>query len=361
METRQQERERLKVMYRGREVLRQMEAQAGVATPAVSSLNKEQVLVAAHTLWKEIYAQGREQLDDHDAVQAAMEQLHAMAMDGNELAARKYMDMAMPDAQLELLLFSGWARHGYRQLCTSHRYAAALMSTKIAPDLLDDIRPPWPVFLVEVPSGLLQITSKTGEPKDVSFGLIRHGAYVDTKTDATKPGWSHMLFARDDGAALWGYNTSAKNLYLGNEPEDALFQDTPFTEGITALDDRSRMLFWRLVFGLCLAMQEPSNIKKTNAAKTEGNHRGCKEPVIRTYIIGRPPAIDCRPSIRKYLAGHRAHGPLTVQTLVCGHFRQQVHGPRNTLRKTIWIEPFWRGPEDAPILAKQKAVEPQVP
>jgi len=34
---------------------------------------------------------------------------------------------------------------------------------------------------------------------------------------------------------------------------------------------------------------------------------------------------------------------LAVRTLVTGHWRRQPHGPRNTLRKTIWIKPFWRG------------------
>lgn len=39
---------------------------------------------------------------------------------------------------------------------------------------------------------------------------------------------------------------------------------------------------------------------------------------------------------------------LIVRTLVEGHWRNQAHGPRHTLRKVIWIAPFWRGPEDGP-------------
>lgn len=40
---------------------------------------------------------------------------------------------------------------------------------------------------------------------------------------------------------------------------------------------------------------------------------------------------------------------LEVRTLVRGHYRQQPHGPRKALRRTQWIAPFWRGPEDGPI------------
>lgn len=43
-----------------------------------------------------------------------------------------------------------------------------------------------------------------------------------------------------------------------------------------------------------------------------------------------------------------SHGPLIVRTLVEGHWRNQAHGPRHSLRKLIFIDPFWRGPEDAP-------------
>lgn len=35
--------------------------------------------------------------------------------------------------------------------------------------------------------------------------------------------------------------------------------------------------------------------------------------------------------------------------LVMGHYRNQAHGPGRALRKTIWIEPFWRGDDIAGI------------
>lgn len=40
---------------------------------------------------------------------------------------------------------------------------------------------------------------------------------------------------------------------------------------------------------------------------------------------------------------------ITVRTLVSGHWRDQPCGKGNLDRKRIWIEPFWRGPEGAPI------------
>ena len=48
---------------------------------------------------------------------------------------------------------------------------------------------------------------------------------------------------------------------------------------------------------------------------------------------------------------NRTGQPLRVRTLVEGFFRNQVHGPKNSLRRIQWIEPFWRprlGEEDLP-------------
>lgn len=45
----------------------------------------------------------------------------------------------------------------------------------------------------------------------------------------------------------------------------------------------------------------------------------------------------------------RAHegSPMTVRVLVSGHWKRQVYGEGRALRKWIFIQPFWRGPDDA--------------
>jgi hypothetical protein len=40
---------------------------------------------------------------------------------------------------------------------------------------------------------------------------------------------------------------------------------------------------------------------------------------------------------------------VAVHHQVSGHWRKQPHGKGRTMRKLIWIEPYWKGPEDAPI------------
>lgn len=41
--------------------------------------------------------------------------------------------------------------------------------------------------------------------------------------------------------------------------------------------------------------------------------------------------------------------PLEVRVRVQGHWRNQAHGPGHSLRKLIWIKPFWRGSDGLPL------------
>jgi hypothetical protein len=261
--------------------------------------------------------------------------------------------MQAPDVQNTTFLSYCWAKYGYRQLVCSHRYAAALMCTRVSDDVLQDLMAPWPCFAVEIPSGLLEIDTVDGGRSPLVFAFVRRGAWGTRSHQQV--GWSFVAFAAN-GLTLWAFNQDLPQLLR----MDRSAVDVALSEEITTFDERSQMLLWRLIIGLCLAMQDRSNVKESKSVRSPSQQRRfTKEPVCRTYIIGRPPAFDCRDEVRRYLAGdrNRKHGPLTVQTLVCGHWRHQPHGPGNQQRKVIWIEPFWRGPEDKPILIKPRKVD----
>lgn len=68
-----------------------------------------------------------------------------------------------------------------------------------------------------------------------------------------------------------------------------------------------------------------------------------------------------RSNCRYYVLGEKAQAtlqaapasgngsPLTVRYSVRGHWRNQPHGPARSLRKLMWIQPYWKGPEDGPV------------
>lgn len=117
----------------------------------------------------------------------------------------------------------------------------------------------------------------------------------------------------------------------------------------------------RLVAGLLLAIQNAANFRERRVpAKAARRWEGKREePAHRVVVVGSPIQVDCRAEIANYFIAHgpsRKGAPPTVQVLVRGHFKRQVVGVGRTGRKVIFVEPYWRGPEDAPIFTRPKKV-----
>ena len=70
-------------------------------------------------------------------------------------------------------------------------------------------------------------------------------------------------------------------------------------------------------------------------------------------------ALTAHPAAARYArpraSGARRSAP-SVQTLVRGHWKHQPHGKGRSERKYIFVEPYWRGPEDAPITVRPHAL-----
>lgn len=70
----------------------------------------------------------------------------------------------------------------------------------------------------------------------------------------------------------------------------------------------------------------------------------------RIYVGAKVPFLSTQESV----SGSGA--PLLVRTLVSGHWKMQPCGPKQSERKLIRIEPFWRGPLDAPVTNAMRKV-----
>lgn len=64
--------------------------------------------------------------------------------------------------------------------------------------------------------------------------------------------------------------------------------------------------------------------------------------------LTRDVKVDCRQHVRDYIRG-ASDRTLSVQHMVRGHWKMQKHGEGGAQRKFIHVEPYWRGPDDAPI------------
>lgn len=69
----------------------------------------------------------------------------------------------------------------------------------------------------------------------------------------------------------------------------------------------------------------------------------------RIFVLGKSVLLDRRRGTESNDSGEKVARKMEIRVRVAGHWRRQAHGAGRKERKLIWIEPFWRGPKDAPI------------
>lgn len=75
---------------------------------------------------------------------------------------------------------------------------------------------------------------------------------------------------------------------------------------------------------------------------------------IKYSVIGRRIGGELDENITRTTTSEERK--LTKRCIVRGHFKMQVHGEKRSLRKRIWVKPFWRGPEWSEIVARVQKV-----
>lgn len=226
---------------------------------------------------------------------------------------------------------AAWAACGLPRVCLGHRHAAALMATNSSPGTVENsIVHPWGAFLISVPDKIMLHTDESGDSR-----------WIDRVS---------VMFAGPptDWVFVFGGTSTNPCICMGAaESFDQLGHCEKFAAG---------QLMARLVFGVAL---ELTSLRAAYAHAESGgvikrDSRGA--PETTTFTLTRDVKVDCREAVRAFCRGG-ATLP-TVQSLVRGHWKRQAHGPQASLRKFIFVEPYWRGPEDAPIAVRSHVVSP---
>jgi hypothetical protein len=257
-----------------------------------------------------------------------------------------------------LIGMANWADGGFPQITMGHKFAAALLVTNVHDDVLKQVRAPWPGFFIEVPDGLLELfDNDTGLYRPIRRVLVTRLQHP-TKGST----WGYVAFT-DTAVSIWRYGVTIEEL-LPAHLEGNPFDGDPTLLDITEQDERVMSLVGRLIVNGCLAMSDPTAVKEIGpghaAYARSQRRRTSPDPVVRTFQIGRPLKHDFRERLRAYVRTGTGR-LLNVQTLVCGHWKGQWHGPGNGLYKVIWRAPYWRGPEDAPIVVRAHELNGEAP
>lgn len=233
-----------------------------------------------------------------------------------------------------------WYAMGLQSVEVSHTLAAALMSTS-ARGALDGVSLPWPCFEIQIPAGLLHSS---------------HGPLYSVVVSET-PDWMPIKRTAGKAAVVVTYYDARTigSLSLGSIAELAGFEqfDTltermeharpeMLAEYDADAENRMRLVLLRLVVGVVLLINTARADKPQAfpALALRPEKRGV--PRANTHRLAHTVTIDCVASVRDFVSGS-ASSTQHVTTLVRGHWRQQAHGPRHTLRRATWITPFWRG------------------
>lgn len=267
--------------------------------------------------------------------------------------------------------FGLWGDLAFPRIQMSHSFAAQLMATTISAKEIPNVEAPWPAFLIEVPQGLLPLKLANGTETCITRVHVTSHFLPTHMTQARW--WSFWLTGMGVEIIRAGYLEEAviprgkrelekqalkrvPETEYPWEPKDIrVGDDEEFWEGYDRnQEERISTLLGRLVIGACVFMTERANYTE-KAVRMDRSLapfavRASKKPESRVFTVGKPVKVDFRLAVKSYIEGKR--GPLTVQSLVAGHHKWQPHGAGSTQRKWIMIDPYWRGPEDSPILVR---------
>lgn len=263
-----------------------------------------------------------------------------------EEAEERDAELGGPAKSLLHLWAARWAGFGFpRVVFESARHASALMCSRLAA-VEESIRLPWDAFVITLPPGLLSYgpdevanIAVHGYPGQTKvFGLIGDGA---TSISCSLP-----PFPRPPNEARDG-------------PKDEEELPLGVARWVTDSEEvkRWRDLVERLLVGTCLEFAYRASDGKANGGVRTNQRPPGFQPKLTSFVLKRPISIDCSGAVREYLKGDRER-MATVQTLVRGHWKMQPHGTGRDQRKLIFVEPYWRGPDGAPIAVRPHLAGP---
>lgn len=288
--------------------------------------------------------------DDADAAECIIKLLQS---EGTELGAAIALSMFTPPGDVVTIGSLRWAQEGFPQVAMGHKYAAALASTVVPEDMYEFVKSPWRAWVLLAPNDMIFIKDdNTGRLVDVRYILV-----VRPKYKNGQHGWFYCAFT-DSSVTLWR-NAPNLNEFMVEHCTN-VWEGCTFILDMEDVDQRAHSLIANLIASACLAMSDPANIKAPRPSKpgsrSKSKRTSSELPLIRTYTVGQPIQLDVRQQVRDFSRGSRGGMP-TVQSRVRGHWKMQAYGPGRTLRKPIQVDPYTRGPEDAPVKLRSHHLE----
>ncbi len=303
-------------------------------------ITKEILLDVGRGLWAQSY--GRTS-DDAGAFVALVDWAERTGNVG--LAAT----LRLPSDQITALGAARWVDQGAPSIVIGHKYAAALMATQLPPWALASFRLPWRSMVIELPDGMLPVMGERGE-----LSLRR----VMLQEIETAEGLTYQYVAHtDDTTTIWAHGVAIGDLAAATAVDAGTWEGLELAAPLEDQDKRTQAMLGRLMVNVALALTDPANVRAHASCGSVGSvGKGAREPKFRQFKLIRDVKVDARQAIDDYVKGRTkgGRGPLSVASLVRGHWKPKL---AERIGRPVWIEPYWRGPEDAPVAFRSHKME----
>jgi len=266
--------------------------------------------------------------------------------DASLLFALGEMGLQLTDAQVWWLAhMARWAANGFPSIeMAEQQFAGLALSDPDASDL-DHVRPPWPAFNINIPSGQL-----AGTPVErIAVMLISSSPVRDNRMDGT---W--VIRIDTGGASLWESKATIGEMVTGDYDRDPT---GPFGDvELDAPEMRLMRLVGRVIVNVCQALDSTRGEAVATLTPKKTRRKGKRRAPAAmiphlSYVFGMPVRVDMRQHVTDYCSGD-AERRYKVRWVVRGHWRNQACGPGRAMRRRTWIPPYWKGPVSAPRLIR---------
>ena len=276
-----------------------------------------------------------------------------------------------------------WWRGGVARFHLSHSLATQFALTDVDGIDASDLRLPFPTFVIELPhpkGPLLFDNAEIEQIEDVQFVIVNR--YCGVSSAQLSSAINHRAKIYDWRDEVREYNR-IKHELKWQEPKvrtilfgtrmttlddcwplegavdcsDVVSKDD-FARAVTTVRDlRAVEIARRIVVNLALYLRHVVSAG-LSGGRTVNHDHGISSLL---YELGTEVKIDARlrQASRDYCLSGRRPEPwrLAKRFIVRGHWKKQPVGPERAERKMIFVEPYWKGPADAPVIARTYVAE----
>lgn len=283
-----------------------------------------------------------------------------------------------------LAAYEAFGKHRY---VVSEGLATLLALTELRGLKVEDLKLPHKSLRLDVPSCLgLKVQDESGEWQAVRTVFV----HEDTKDDSSTPGsviagrsWRILGFS-DMHRSEYGSDSAQAffsiPLIIGDTAEEAVTRMRSRQEQNNKLPDlspkseavvQSWVDVWRWVMNVMVYATTPDSeadhvrgnadaesiwrriqkVPKGSPKREKLNEQLRGMDQQWQTVLGR--SVSLTPALREMYEHSQSQGngnPLRVRTLVSGHWQRFAAGPGRLERVWKYRQPFWRGPEDGPVV-----------